>query len=354
MTSNRLSELQRLAVKSSFFWIGAVILILLGLVAGWPLTFFEMSDEGASDQRRGDKSEDLKGEASTAQQGALFSKKDRAIVNDRWRWNRANKSQQDWVIRQVGRELGSTYRWVQTEDNRCNKQKHRIATFEHVRTGLLLNLIPGGKYLMGCNKNHENEQPVHEVVIERAFLMGRFEVRQSIWQKFARQNPSQFQGPGRPVEKVSWNDIQSWLHRANGDSAGPKLRLPSESEWEYACRAGASTIYSWGDEMDDSYCWYGKNSEDATQSVTAHAHKTNAFGLADMSGNVWEWCQDEWVDDYSKGPGNSRPLSGDSFIRVLRGGCWHHNAASCRSANREQSKPSSRFNNIGFRVARTL
>ena len=139
MASNRLSEIQAPTGKSRRFWIGALLAILSGLAGAWSLDLFEMSDKDMSARGRGDR--DFKGNASMKQQGALSAKKDMAIVNDRWLCSRANKRQQDSVIQRVGRQLGSSYRWVQTEEIRCHKQKERIATFEHVRTGLILNLM---------------------------------------------------------------------------------------------------------------------------------------------------------------------------------------------------------------------
>jgi formylglycine-generating enzyme required for sulfatase activity len=180
-------------------------------------------------------------------------------------------------------------------------------------------------------------------------------VTQAQWQKIGGNNPSEFMGADNPVEQVPWDDIQkSWLKKA-----GDGLRLPSESEWEYACRgtghpAGTTTQYFWGDEMDDSYCWYEGNSGSRTHAVTEHTNKTNAFGLVDMSGHVWEWCEDQWVNNYNNGPRDSQPRTSDSSGRVVRGGCWYDYAGDCRSANRDYDTPSYRYDSIGFRVSRTL
>jgi formylglycine-generating enzyme required for sulfatase activity len=156
-----------------------------------------------------------------------------------------------------------------------------------------------------------------------------------------------------PIDSVSWDDIQSWLKKAGGG-----LRLPSESEWEYACRSGSTTQYFWGDEMDDSYCWYDADTSklpEHTREVNLHfdQKKWNAFGLVDMSGNVWEWCQDDWVKNYKNGPRDSQPRTSKSSNRVFRGGCWNFYAVGCRSANRYYDAPSFRVNYSGFRVSRT-
>ena len=281
------------------------------------------------------------------------------LLEDRLKWNACHESVQDMAISFVGKEkLGSLYKHVETKKYSCGGQSHRIASFKHIETGILLNLIPGGTYVMGDDKgDYEDQRPAHKATI-KPMLIGRFPVTQDEWQKIGGKNPSYFKGAGKPVEEVSWDDVQGWLKKA-----GDGLRLPSESEWEYACRSGTQTQYFWavphrrtdgsGDEMDDSYCWYDENSGAATHPVTAHANKTNAFGLVDMSGHVWEWCQDQWVNDYKNGPRDSQPRTSDSSNRVSRGGCWDYDADDCRSAYRIYSTPSNRFDGIGFRVSRT-
>jgi formylglycine-generating enzyme required for sulfatase activity len=159
------------------------------------------------------------------------------------------------------------------------------------------------------------------------------------------------------VKQVSWDDCRLVAYAAG-------LRLPSEAEWEYACRAGTTTKYFWavphrrtggsGDEMDDSYCWYKGNSESRTHAVTEHTNKANAFGLVDMSGHVWEWCEDQWIGDYKNGPYDSLPRTSNSPYRVLRGGCWLYGKGNCRSAFRFNYAPENRFHTVGFRVARTF
>jgi formylglycine-generating enzyme required for sulfatase activity len=276
-----------------------------------------------------------------------FTLSDTNLLNDRLKWNKASIVKQDQAIKVVGERLGSSYKWIETREYSCNGQKHRIATFKHVKSGIEMNLIPGGRYQMGSNKGVSDEKPVHTVTI-KAMLVGRYEVTQAQWQKIAGSNPSHFKGSDRPVEQVSWDDIQSWLKKA-----GDGLRLPSESEWEYAGRSGTQTKYFWGAEMDDSYCWYRENSASKTHAVTEHMNKANAFGLVDMSGNVWEWCQDKWINNYNNGPRDSQPRASNSSDRVVRGGGWCYGADYCRSAYRYNFAPSVRNDNVGFRVSRT-
>jgi formylglycine-generating enzyme required for sulfatase activity len=166
-------------------------------------------------------------------------------------------------------------------------------------------------------------------------------------------NPSNFKncGDGCPVEKISWNDAQVFIRRLNQMEGTNRYRLPTEAEWEYACRASSSTVFSFGNETDriGEYAWYSDNSQNQTQPVGKK--KPNAWGLYDMHGNVWEWCQD-FFGDYPfhaiadpKGPDNGEK-------RVLRSGSWFFKARFARSAYRKSNYPDNRGYNYGFRVAR--
>ena len=191
---------------------------------------------------------------------------------------------------------------------------------------------------------------VSEVTISKPFYMGIYPVTQEQWYVVMGTNPSRFTGPNRPVEQVSWDDAQSFLKKLS-EKDGAKYRLPTEAEWEYACRAGTKTAYYWGDEWDDDYGWCHVNSSERTQDVGMK--KPNPWGLYDMSGNVWEWCQD-WYDRYpplSSVTDPKGPASGER--RVLRGGSWGNFPENCRSAHRSRSAPAGRGPDGGFRVVRT-
>lgn len=287
----------------------------------------------------------------------LHLREDLEILKDRLVWNKASHEQQDRVIKQVARNLGDEYEFKETKIFTCAEQRHRIATFQHFETGLLLNLIPGGSYEMGSSET--NGIPVHRVVIQ-PFLIGRSEVRKSIWAKFSNVISPKFEGSNSPIESVSWNDCQAWLKKVGGG-----LRLPSESEWEYACRAGSVSNYFWGDSMDDSFCWYKENRNNYGRGkpleVTQHFKmgKWNSFGLLDMSGNLWEWCEDRYAS-YEFTPRNSQAVTGNASsqysaqTRIIRGGSWSHNSSYSRSAVRGKYYPDRRHNFIGIRVARSL
>ena len=207
--------------------------------------------------------------------------------------------------------------------------------------------IPPGSFAMGSTNGESGEKPVHEVTIREGFYMGKYEVTQAQWRQVMGTNPSKFEGDSLPVAKVSWNDVQEFIGKLNEMNDGFVYRLPSEAEWEYACRAGTTGDYA-GDL--DSMAWYEDNS--ASQSHPVGQKQANAFGLYDMHGNMWEWCADAWHENYDGAPtdGSIWSSGGDSSRRVLRGGSWFNDSNLCRSALRNRYAPAFRLNNLGFRI----
>jgi len=229
--------------------------------------------------------------------------------------------------------------------------------------------LPSGSFLMGSPPDpapdpfsneqpktigEPNEKPQHRVQIQ-SFAIGKYEVTQEQWYAFMGNNPSQNKGRTLPVELVSWDDIQQFIAKLN-QKTGQKYRLPSEAEWEYAARAGTTTEWSHGNDESKlgNYAWYAGNSGNKTQPVGQKL--PNAFGLFDMHGNVWEWTQDCWHENYVGAPtdGNSWVTSCSGSSRVLRGGSWYLNPAYLRSASRVRSFPVFRNESYGFRLARDL
>jgi formylglycine-generating enzyme required for sulfatase activity len=236
---------------------------------------------------------------------------------------------------------------------------------EHIKSGILLRLIPAGEFDMGSPDNEEgrgrygDEGPVHNVKISKPFYMGKYEITQAQWKAVmgADNNPSDFKGDNLPVETVSWNDAQEFLKKASDG-----LRLPTEAEWEYACRAGTTTPFNTGNNITTDQANYNGNypyagnpkGEYRVKTTPVGTFRPNAWGLYDMHGNVWEWCSDWYAQKYYEeckngvtdpsGPGNGAR-------RVLRGGSWFNNARGMRSAFRYWGGPADRTGDIGFRVA---
>ncbi len=212
-------------------------------------------------------------------------------------------------------------------------------------------VIPGGSFTMGFNQGGD-ESPAHTVTIRQAFAMGKTEVTQGQWKAIMGSNPSNFANCGDtcPVERVNWNDAQEFIQKLNAKT-GKQYRLPSEAEWEYACRAGGQSEYCGGDNID-SVAWYTSNSGNTTH--PGAQKQANAFGLYDMSGNVWEWTADSYHANYNGAPNDGSEWQGDGARRVLRGGSWGGDPSGTRSAYRGSGTPGLRGSSIGFRVGRTL
>ena len=213
-------------------------------------------------------------------------------------------------------------------------------------------LIRPGSFMMGSDKGEENEKPVHKVKITKPFYMGKFEVTQAQYQAVMGSNPSSFKGEGNlPVETVSWDDCQTFLKKLNEKIPGKDFRLPTEAEWEFACRAGSTTEYCFGDSENNlgEYAWCTSNAGQKTRPVGGK--KPNAWGLYDMHGNVWEWCNDYFGDKYYESSPAEDPKGADSgALRVLRGGSCYFKPLSCRSSIRNIYGPTRRYNGYGFRV----
>ena len=225
--------------------------------------------------------------------------------------------------------------------------------------GMQLVLIPPGEFLMGSPNTEEerldNEGPRHPVVITRLLYLGVCPVTQAEYERVMSRNPSSCKDNNRlPVEKVSWQDATEFCRRLSAleeeRQAGREYRLPTEAEWEYACRAGTMTRYCFGngDARLADYAWYDQSSEGKTHVVCNKL--PNAWGLHDTHGNVWEWCAD-WYGRYSDGSVEDPTGPAQGSSRVVRGGGWFHSANYLRSAARSRLSPSERSTNLGFRVA---
>lgn len=225
-----------------------------------------------------------------------------------------------------------------------------------------MNLIPAGTFEMGSPENEKirdsDEGPIHQVTISKPFYMGICQVTQGQYEKIVGDNPSVFKGTNLPVEWVSWDDAVAFCQKLTEmeQSSGQlrknyEYRLPTEAEWEYACRAGTTTRFYWGGKIGsakvNSHIWHTKNSRSKTHPIGRK--NPNAFGLHDMCGNVWEWCSD-WKGDYPEDPVTDPAGPETGEYRVLRGGSWLDNHILCRSAYRFFDYPDSWYNSYGFRI----
>lgn len=214
--------------------------------------------------------------------------------------------------------------------------------------------LDGGCYLMGSDsqKGFDFERPVHEVCVH-PFLIGRTEVTPKQWMAIMDENPSKFIGPNRPVDRVSFLDAEFFIRKLNEVEGTTLYRLPTEAEWEYAARAGTTTEYYWGDEMDDDYAWYYGTSRFKTHPVGTK--KPNRFGLYDMLGNVWEWVSDWFdIDYYRVSPKDNPKGPAAGKFRTRRGGSSANLVTHVRSATRYRGPPDKRHHILGLRVARSM
>jgi formylglycine-generating enzyme required for sulfatase activity len=206
-------------------------------------------------------------------------------------------------------------------------------------------LIRPGKFMMG-------ETETHEVTLSKPFYMGTTTVTQAQYEAIMGNNPSLFKGPTNPVESVLWNEAEDFCKKLSAKTH-QVVRLPTEAEWEYACRAGTKTAFSFGDDATalGDYAWYAGNSGGTTHPVGQK--KPNAWGLYDMHGNVWEWCAD-WHADYPKQAVTDPQGPGSGPYRVVRGGSYRYGPVNCRSGNRAYYAPVDRDINCGFRVVASV
>jgi len=235
---------------------------------------------------------------------------------------------------------------------------------ENLGEGIELEMvsIPGESFLMGSPEDEEgrrnNESPQHRVLVP-PFFLGKYPVTQIQYEAVMGKNPSLFKGANRPVEQVSWNDATDfcWLL---SQKTGKTYRLPSEAEWEYACRAGTTTPFYFGPTITTDLVNYdgnrvygsGPKGVDRGETTNVGSFPPNAFGLYDMHGNVYEWCQDVWHQNYNGAStdGSAWESGRDSYCRMLRGGSWGNYPRNCRCANRLWLDANYCFNNWGFRV----
>ena len=232
--------------------------------------------------------------------------------------------------------------------------------YKGIRQGL--RWIMPGEFIMGSPKSEPeryDDEGQHKVILTQGFWLAETACTQALWRAVMRDNPSGFKGEDHPVDNVSWDDVQSFIEKINGDIPELGLHLPTEAQWEYACRAGTTTPFHFGKTLTTDQANYdgnypynnGPEGEFREKTVPVKTFPCNAWGLYEMHGNVWEWCQD-WYGDYPKGSViNPKGPSSGSY-RVLRGGSWINFGRYVRSADRFRYGPSGRDHGDGLRLAR--
>jgi len=226
---------------------------------------------------------------------------------------------------------------------------------------LTLVLVPAGEFEMGSpmeELKRDDDEAQHHIKLTKPFYMGKFEITQLQYRVIMNENNSKFGGDKLPIENVNWYEACRFLKKLS-DKTGAKFRLPTEAEWEYACRAGTTTAFNTGSTIDSDFANYNAKDAYADGIIGTYLDRTcevgkyqpNAFGLYDMHGNVWEWCSDIYEKDYYKITPTIDPKGPqEGGSRVIRGGGWDEKAHKCRSANRDSRWPKTDRANIGFRV----
>ncbi len=222
-----------------------------------------------------------------------------------------------------------------------------------------------GVFMMGSaikEKGRYDREDQHQVTLSKGFWLAETTVTQVLWQAVMKQNPGRFKGEQRPVEHISWEDCKAFIEQLKQLYPDINLRLPWEAEWEYACRAGTNSVFNFGDELTLDQVNYNGHwdafefADDAKREATnVKSYACNDWGLYDMHGNVWEWCEDVWQDNLDNesvtDPWNQPLLAETGAERVIRGGSWSYHGRDVRSAFRSRCSPDERIVNLGFRLA---
>ncbi len=221
--------------------------------------------------------------------------------------------------------------------------------------------IAPGTFTMGSPASeegrNEDEDPAHTISISQGFYLGRFEITQAQWHSIMGNDPDTLRSPTHPRQNVSWDQVQLFIRRLNATVAGTPYRLPSEAEWEYACRAGTQTAWSFGDDISQlpEYAWFLDNTPTPPRPHAIGLKRPNPWGLYDMHGNMREWCQDWYgIDYYQRSPRTDPPGPGFGRGSILRGGGFGSQAGSTRSANRSGDFGASSAPSYGLRLVRQL
>lgn len=235
---------------------------------------------------------------------------------------------------------------------KTEQKTHAVSMKNYMDMELIL--IPAGELILDSDRCSCGTH-INKAVILKPFYLGKYLVTQKVWKSIMGIDPSCFEGDDRPVECISWYDVQEFVKQLNTMEGTDKYRLPTENEWEYACRAGTSTRYSFGDADSKlgKYAWHYGNSGNETHPVGQK--KPNQWGLYDMHGNVWEWCQNRSIQNYEDDLAHARTWEDVAvFSPALRGGSWVNYPQKCRSSYRITFHPNYGHYSLGFRLLRSV
>ncbi|MGD8837058.1 MAG: SUMF1/EgtB/PvdO family nonheme iron enzyme [Desulfobacteraceae bacterium] len=281
---------------------------------------------------------------------ALTCPKCGSDVNEKWRY--CPECEALLLCRQCGDRMMPGQDFCHRCKASQSDQREKRSILKDPVCGLEFVLVPGGTFAMGdtLGQGIENEKPVHAVALDD-FYISRFPVTQSQWEVLVKENPSQFRHPDHPVEQVTWSDACDFARKLSQMAQEDlHVMLPTEAQWEYAARSsGKEDLYAGGDDID-AVAWYDANSQGTTQSVGKK--RPNELGLHDMSGNVWEWCQDAYQADAYERHGHRNPVAAEATgtNHVIRGGSWNLDAWSARCARRLNFRADYFGPGLGFRL----
>jgi formylglycine-generating enzyme required for sulfatase activity len=286
-------------------------------------------------------------------------------------WNTLSKNQHLSICQYIENESAGMMRHQATRSYSAGDvHMTSIPTFLHTRSGVEFQLILGGTFTMGdvdeqrefdwCVSAYPDWKKRWSVRVTPAFtcrikpfFMAKFPVLQEQWDRYKAdvglRDKRTTLSPRSPIDGVSWHDLQHYLQAAG-------VCLPSEAQWEWACNAGSHRRFFWGDEINSAYFWHEQNSLGGIHTVDEHLALTNAFGLVDMLGNIWEWCADDWAGSYSGHVFDGKPWLSATPTRhaSMRGGAWNNWPPTCRTRFRSHWAKEDRVDNTGFRVAKAL
>ena len=285
--------------------------------------------------------------------GWILSKYWKEVENDKFRWinysDPGNFNEHWYEERET--EIAKVEKECEARGKALKKQWKKE---ENLGKGVNIEmvLIPAGKFMMGSPENEKFRylnEPQHQVTLTKSYYMGKYAVTQEQWEQVMGNNPSSYKGAKLPVNKINWKDCQAFIQKLNAKTNGD-YRLPTEAEWEYACKAGTTTAYSFGDRITPKDANY-KGSK-IRKPIAVGSYKPNGFGLYDMHGNVWEWCEN-WKSDYPREPITDPKGPADGKIHLFRGGAFDFVASLNRSAVRSYYVSLDHTNSYGFRLVRT-